>query len=121
MPTISVYKLNGQALDPRPTQGQWQPRRELGLNGQNQMLYAPTRQYALSWDSLSFTEFNALYAFYQAVASSGSVTADLPVFPGTTYDTFTTYSDCKLDEPKFGAFNQGQYTGVQLIIRNIVT
>lgn len=115
------FKINGVEIPtPNPDHG-WQVERKLlGRDGNNHPIYAAPRTYTLSWDYLTTDEFNLIAAFYASIAASGTVTVDLPRWPGgVDYDTFTTYSNCTLDEPTTGGYFQRQFKDVQMLVQNI--
>lgn len=127
-----AYKINGIAI-PFPAEGHWVDRNPLGTDGNNIKVYPPVRSFELTWTNLLPSEWRALYAFWQAISASGSVTAELPsLIPVTpvgpvsewgtefdTYENFTTYSGCVLDEPTVGPFDQRTYPNAHMVIRNI--
>lgn len=115
-----IYKINGTAIDPQPSNGIWGPRNQLGVDGFNRAIYAPTRSFVIKWDALSFSEYATLYAFYLTVQSSGYVTADLPPFAGTSYDIFTVYTNCVIDELSPGKMENKYIFDVAMQLRNII-
>lgn len=116
---MATYKINGTDLDPQPSQGGWGERPKLGVDGFNRIIYAPTRSFQIRWDALTFQEYNTLYQFYLSVQSSGFVTVTLPTFAGTDYDTFTTYTNCVIDELPPGKMDFKYLYDVTMTIRNI--
>jgi len=121
MTNFVAYKINGVDLPLPPAVGKWGQRRALGLDGQNRVIYGPMRTFQLEWDALTFAQYKTVLAFYQSVMSSGFVTATLPPYGGVDYDTFTTYTDCTLDEPVAQNLDQKYQIRVTMMIRNIVT
>ncbi len=116
---MGVYKINNTELDPQPSNGGWGERNRLGVDGYNRTIYAPTRAFQIRWDALSYTEYNALYQFYVTASTAGYITATLPTFSGSDYDTFTTYTQCVLDELSPGKLDFKYLYDVVMTIRNI--
>ena len=114
------YKINGNDLPLLPTDGGWQQRRVLGTDGNNLAIYEPTYSYMISWDFLTYEEFEVIYDYWFAISASGSVSIALPPRKGAAYTPFTTYTGCVLDEPVHDKFYQGYYPSVRLQVRNIV-
>jgi hypothetical protein len=116
--TASTFKVNGVALLIQPSDTQWLPRKELGVDGFNRKIYEPVYSYQLSFDVLSQAQFYQLLAFWQLMATQTTVTADLPDKTASTY-TFKTYTGCTVDEPQVGAYFQNNQLSIKVTIRNI--
>lgn len=118
---MGLYKINGTELNPQPSNGVWTERNQIGIDGNNRAIYAPTRGFLIRWDALSFAEYNVLYQFYTTVQSAGYVTAELPTYTGADYDTFTIYTDVVMDELSPGKMEFKFIFDVIMKLRNIIT
>lgn len=113
------FKINGTAILIQPIEHGWEPRRVLGLDGNNKAIYTPTYSYKFGWDAMLPDEFKQLRDFWSAVAASGAVSVDLPQIDAATY-VFATYTNCVIDEPTYERYYQGYRMQVSWMVRNIV-
>lgn len=114
------YAVNGSNLTLQPTEGQWIERTLLGTDGSGHPIYSGVRQFQLSFDLISPSDFNQLLLFYNAVGTTGTIVADLPQFNSPNY-LFQSYSGCTLHEPVLGAFFEMYIQKATLLITNIRT
>ncbi len=114
-----TYKINGTVLTLQPTVGRWLPRRELGLDGNNRSIYAPTYMFELGWDIMSIEEFDQLRDFWMAVSASGSVSAELPQKDAAAW-VFAVYTGVVPDEPEPGEYSFQYIMRCRWRLRNIV-
>ena len=114
------YKINASELVQPPTAGNWAERRALGVDGNNRIIYEPTHAFTLMWDALSFADFKLLRDVWSAASAAGTVSATLPTKGGLSYDTFTTYTGCIMDEPTARGMQQKFLLQVEVTLRNIV-
>jgi len=115
-----TYKINNSPLLLQPSEGNWEDRKDLGIDGNDKIIYVPTYMFVLKWDIMSFTEFKQIYDAWKGVQTSGTLSADLPSYGGDSYDTFTVYTEVNPEEPRFKRFFQKHYLDVEWTLRTIV-
>lgn len=118
--TTNAFKINGVALSHQPSDHNWKDRDILGVDGNGHAIYPSPREYELTWDFLSSTEFQEIYAYYQAIGHTGTAVVELPQWANATYQFFA-YSGCVLREPTFGKYFENYYSDVKLLIVKIAT
>lgn len=115
-----TFAINGVELLAQPTEHKWVDRNSIGISGEARPVYPSVRQYELTWNFLSMEEFAQINTFYNSVASSGTVVADLPKWATYPYQFFS-YSGCTLKEPTVGNFFVGYVSDVSLLILKVRT
>jgi len=115
-----VYRVNGTDFLIEPTSGRWLPRNSFGVDGNGHPIYAPTRQFEVSFGMLTPTQQNQLQGFFDEVISTGTATVRLPEYGASAY-IFENYSGCVLREPEQGQYFVENISDVRLLITNIVT
>jgi hypothetical protein len=113
------YKINNTDLTLQPEEGAWESRKDYGIDGAGHKIYPRAREFQMRWSWMSASEFQQIQNFYLS-AQTGTVTATLPQYGGSTYN-FVTYSGCVLDEPQVGSFFEEYVSDTTLIIKSIVT
>jgi len=113
-----TYKINGTPLTLPPTQGQWKTREVLGVDGNGHPIYPAKYQFELIWDLVAMADFNQLITFFDALAITGTASADLPELRGVTY-AFRTYSGCVVYEPTLEGYFAQFPSRVKLLLTNI--
>lgn len=114
-------KINGTSLPLQPSSHHWVNRDRLGVDGNGRGIYAIYREYELSWEFLSPSQFNDINNFYLSVGQTGTVTADLPEYPPVSVYQFRTYSGCILREQTYSEYFENFYSDVKLLIVRIRT
>lgn len=118
---MNDFRINAVSGSVRqPTEHFWLEREPLGQDGNGRFIYPAFREYELSFDYLTATEFNQLQTHYNSIGNTGSVVVRLPRYADSTY-TFFDYTGCILSEPIFQSFFEEHYSGVRLIVGRIRT
>jgi hypothetical protein len=116
----NAFKINGSSISHQPTDHRWVNRNEIGITGDGHAVYPAIREYELTWDFLTPTEFNEIYTHFLSIGTTGSVAVELPRYANSSY-SFYAYSGCILREPTFDAYHENYYTNVKLLIARIQT
>lgn len=114
-----TYKFNGVDLTLQPTEANWQPRKELGIDGNGHPVYEGPRQCQLKWDLIPVTDFNQLNNAYRGQGTTGTVIVDLPHWSGSSWE-FVSYTGCVISEPTVGAYFQTAVQKVVLVVSHVV-
>lgn len=115
------YRINDFII-PCPSEGRWQERRPIDVQGDMRPIYAPVRAYELTWELQTHQDWQVLVAAFEQLQSTGTAVVYLPAYPTTTGAAFgfQEYSGCLLGEPTVGGFfNQEYPSDVSLVIANI--
>lgn len=112
--------INGTDLLMQPTEHGWVARDEVGVSGDGHSIYSATREYRLVFNLESAANMNQIVAFFNAVSTTGTITATLPQWNSATY-TFANYSGCVLREPSFSNYFEEHAEQVSFQIANIRT
>lgn len=115
-----TYAINGVSLTLQPTRGQWMPRTVLGIDGNGKAVYAPYRQFQMSFDLTSQSDFDELRTYFDSLSVTGSLIVDLPRWDTTTYG-FRSYTGCLIREPEGANYFTKYKQNVTLLITNIRT
>lgn len=113
-----TYKLNGSAFTLPPTSGRWMPRGILGTDGNGHSIYSAIREYQITWQLISPSEFNQLLNFYLVSGVTGSCVAELPQYNAASY-TFYAYSGCAVREPEIFEYFSENIMNVSMLITGI--
>lgn len=117
---MADYKINGVDITLQPERFGFKNRNPLGVDGNNRPVYPPTYEAEVYWGTMSMSEFNQLYAFWQSISGTGSVSLTVPQLDAGSF-TFKTYTGVILEEPEKGPFwNNNYITRVTMGVRNIV-
>lgn len=114
------YAFNGTNFSLQPTEGRWNQRDSYGNDGDGHPIYGQYRTFELRWNLISANDLNQMVNFFNAVSSTGTVTACLPQYGASTY-TFFNYSGCVLSEPQVDVFYEEYTQSVSLTIMKIRT
>ena len=115
---LNQIALNGQVLLTQPTTHGWNPRTEIGVDGNGVSVYVSPREYFLKFDALDTEEFQQLYSVFQAQGVTGSIVSVLPQFNGNPYG-WMAYSGTQIREPTYEGYNMNYYSNVSLLIVKI--
>jgi hypothetical protein len=118
--TTGSYALNGTRFVLQPTEGQWDAKGMLGVDGNGHPIYSAVREFQLSWDLASPTDVKQLIDVYNANANTGTVVFDLPKWGDADY-SFYSYSGCTMREPEVGTYFNGYISNVKLTIMKVRT
>jgi len=113
-----AIKINGTELTLPPATHGWIPKVLLGTGGAGHGFYAAVQEYELNWEFISPADLNQLIGFFNAVGTTGTVTAELPQYGAATY-TFFVYSGCILNQPEISSFFEQHTSNVRLLISNV--
>ena len=72
----------------------------------------------MKWDALTPTDFDQLRDLWDEIASTGTVSVDIPNRDIEEYE-FLTYTNCILDEPKRDEYFAKHILKVSMLVRNI--
>ena len=114
------YRLDGVDLDLPPLDGHWVEQTALGTDGNNRILYPPTRMFQMVWTMMSPSQFNQIFDQWETLASTGTIVVDLPEL-GVDPFVFTSYTGAFVEQPTMGEYFQGFYKQVTMLIRNVRT
>lgn len=114
-----TYKVNGVPFVLQPTTGQWNPRRELGTDGENRTIYEPTYSFTMRWDATQQSDFDQIYEFWRSVSGTGQSSVEIPQKNAPDQYTFLSYDNCVLDEPRQAEYFEKGILKVELLIRSI--
>lgn len=112
------FGINGTAISLPPTQGQWEAKDVIGVDGNGHPIYSAYGDFTLSWGLMSTTEFKQLNDWYITVSNTGTVVAELPKWGDTDY-LYYAYSGTIINRPTVGAYFTGYVTDVRLLISRI--
>lgn len=115
-----TYALNGVDLFLPPTTGKWLTKDALGLDGFGHPILPAIKNFELSWQLISISDFNQLYTSFLSVSNTGTIAVDLPQFSAADY-RFNRYSGCIVQEPEVGEYFNEYLSNVRLLITNIRT
>ena len=119
MAVATAYRINNSPLLIPPTKGRWVDRKDIGLDGTNRKIYVPTYRFILSFDALTFAQFEQIYDAWLNVAGTGTISVTIPEKGGADYDTFKTYTGVVPDEPESKEHHQKHLLNVEWVFRNI--
>lgn len=114
------YAINGVTFTLQPTSGQWLPRLTLGIDGNGKMVYAPLRQFQMTFDLSTPAEFDQFRTYFDSLSVTGSLIVDLPRWDSTTY-VFRSYTGCYIREPEVSTYFTENLQRVVLLVTNIRT
>lgn len=112
-----TYFINNNRL-PSPTMAKWIEPEVRAENGAGVERYNKYLGYEITWDRLSYPEFNGLNNVWKGHYNSGSAVVNLPQYQGTQW-YFQEYSGTIVDRPKFARYNNTYYQDVRIVIRKI--
>ena len=116
--TTGSYAINGIQFVLQPTEGHWEDRDTLGMDGGGHPVYPSTRTFEISWVLASPTDVKQIIDAYNAVSNTGTVVFDLPKWGDMDF-TFYSYSGCTMQEPVIGPYFNGYITDVKLVIHKV--
>jgi len=114
------YAINGTPLTLQPTTGRWSPRQLLGVDGNGRGIYAPLRNFELTWDLVDQAAFDELRTYFDSLTITGSVIVDLPKWDADSYN-FVSYTGCFLREPERSVYFAEHSTRITWLVTNIRT
>lgn len=114
------YAFNGTNLTLQPSEGVWNQRDSLGIDGGGHPIYPAKRTFELKWGLISVSDLQQIINVYNTVQNTGTASVDLPQFGAAGYQ-FKTYSGCTLNEPQVGAYFNEYVADTSLLILNIQT
>jgi hypothetical protein len=115
-----TYKINGTAITLQPTDGAWQKRSILGLDGNAHPIYPAYREYEMTWKLTEESDLNQLQGFFDTMVITGSAVVELPEYASSAYQ-FKAYTGCIVYEPTFQEYFAEHVTSVVLVITHIKT
>ena len=112
------YAINGTKLSLQPTDGKWEDKGILGIDGNGRARYPAVTEFTLSWGLISTSDFAQLNNFYLSVENTGTVVVDLPKWGDSSY-TYYSYSGTHLSRLTAGKYFSEHIQDVQLVVTNI--
>lgn len=112
------YGINGSGFALQPSMGRWLQRDSLGIDGGGHPIYAAVRQFEMSWELTSQSDWKELYDYFSLVSNTGTVTVSLPQYGAPSY-LFRNYSGCTLQEQEVGEYFEEYSKNVSLLVLNI--
>lgn len=112
------YAVNGTNLLLQPSEGRWNPKDSLGLDGSGRNIYSAFKSFELSWGLITTTDLNQLINFQQSVSNTGTVVVDLPKWGDVGY-LFYGYTGCVLSEVEVGVYFAEHVTDVRLLVTSV--
>jgi hypothetical protein len=114
------YGINGTNLLLQPSEGKWNSRETLGVDGSGRSIYPALRSFELSWELMGTSELAQLINFQASISNTGTVVSDLPKWGDAGY-LFYGYSGTILSEVEVGAYFNTYVKDVRLVISSIRT
>lgn len=114
------FALNGTNFTLQPSTFGWESRESLGVDGNGMPMYSSVGSFQIAWGLMSTSELNQLITIFDAMASTGTVVADLPQWGHSGY-YFKSYSGTVMNRPTVGEYFNSYVTDVRLVISNIRT
>lgn len=114
------YAINNVRFTLQPSDGGWDTRGALGVDGNGHPIYPATRRFQISWGLASPSDVKQIIDGYNTVSNTGTVVFDLPKWGDADY-IFQSYSGCTMQEPEIGKYFNGYITDVRLTILQIRT
>ena len=112
------YTLNGTAMDPQPTTGDWVLLDALDDDGNGRPIYSALMDFVMTWQLADTAMFNSILNQWSAASASGSVVAGLPKYGQSTY-VFYSYSGTYPERPTIDAYFEQYHTNIKMVIRNV--
>ena len=109
------FAINGTKFILQPTEGSWEDRDNLGMDGNGHPIYPAVREFHIKWELAHPTDVKQLIDAYDAVSNTGTAVFDLPKWGDVDY-LFYSYSGCTIQEPQIGPYFNGWITNVRLVI-----
>ena len=114
------YIINGTTLSLQPASGKWNDRQSIGIDGNGHAVYPGNREFEMSWEFMSTSEFNQLRTFYLAIGNTGTAVVNIPEYAASTW-VFKEYSGTVLREPEAGQYFEQYVSSVKMLIVKITT
>lgn len=115
-----TYRINGTAISPQPTSGQWLDRQELGVDGNAHYIYPLYREFEMRWEFTPSSNIGALQTFFNSVGTTGTCVVELPKYGNPTW-AFYAYTGCVLREPTWGEYFQERAASASMLVIKIRT
>ena len=111
------YGVNGVAFNLQPESGKWEPKNDLGFDGNGHPIYSAMGEFTISWGLVSTSEFDQINDFY-LMSTTGTVVTELPRWGEPSY-LFYPYSGTVIQRPEVGEYFVGYMTNVKLVVGRI--
>lgn len=115
-----TYAIDGVPFILSPTDGGWNGRDVIGIDGNGHPIYPSLRSYSMHWGLAHPNDVKQFIDSYNLMGSTGTLSFDLPRWGDTDYN-FHTYSGCTMEEPQVGKYFNGYITDVTIKILKIET
>ena len=115
-----TYKINGSTITLQPTQGSWDKRESIGIDGNGHAVYSALREFEMRWGFMSMSEFQEMQNFYDSIGNTGTAVVSLPQYGASSW-TFYDYTGCVLREPEVGEYFKQYVSDVRLLVVKVST
>jgi hypothetical protein len=113
------YKLNGVNVPVQPSESRWVAPTPLGEDGNGHPIYPEIYEFEMHWGVLEPAEWTSIYGFFYLAGTTGTTTATIQCFTGTTVDEDATYTGCIVRQPERGNLIAGYILNSQVVISGI--
>lgn len=115
-----TYAINSTRFILQPTEGEWDSREILGVDGNGHPIYPAVREFHITWGLAHPNDVKQLIDTYNALGNTGTAVFDLPKWGDADY-IFYSYSGCTMREPEVGAYFNGYISNVRLTLMKVRT
>lgn len=113
-----TYKINGTSITLQPSTGKWADREQIGVDGNGRAIYSAFRDFELTWELISVSDYQQLKNFFDTIGSTGTVVATLPQYGASSYADYD-YTGCVLRDPQVGEYFETYISNVKMLIVHV--
>ena len=112
------YGINGTNLTLSPSQGGWESKDVIGVDGNGHSIYPSVTEFNMEWGLMPTPDFKQLQDAYLTTVTTGTAVVDLPEWGATDYK-FYSYTGTIISRPTVGMYFAEHVKDVKLTITNI--